>query len=550
MQRLNRRIPALLGLILMSATSVVADDATSDSPQASEVQQLHREARIAAELGDFSLALDRIKDAADRVGDKETSRRAAQAKPAGGSQFANFGEIIQLIRDQTAPDAIWNDTDPDTGGAISISQQGVLLTSSSVMESLRSIKDDSNLLKMADAVKRANHNRDIHQTSTLRMVSLTRVAALASRLVRQGETVPDDLRVLAGLNRIDYLMVYPETGDIVIAGPAGEWKSSADNRVVSVESGRPTLQLDDLVTLLRTFSQRGPGGFVCSIDPVQEQVQAVQAFVAKNQRSLTPATASQFTSEIEQKLGLQNVIVKGLPADSRIASVIVDADYRMKEIGVGRREGVEGMKSYFDLLTRSEQRGSGKMNALRWWMAAGYDAIQVSNDAKVFEFSGNAIQCLSEDQVVRADGSRSGKSKNSRANTKFAELFTKFLPELAQQDVVFADLENVFDLAIVSSLIQRQGLGQRVGFDADGFVTEGLLRPASVDVPEKLMTAAEYRVFNGRSVVVQVAGGVRADFGQLIATERQSNDELDAKTAIATPLGQQNGRWWWDAPVK
>lgn len=550
MQRLNRRIPALLGLILMSATSVVADDATTDTNQGPEVQQLRREARIAAELGDFSLALDRIKDVADRVGDKKTSERAAQAMPAGGSQYADFSSIIQLIRDQTAPEAIWNDVDPEAGGAISVSSQGVLLTSSSVLESLRLIKDDSNLLKMAAAAKRANHNADVHQSSSLRMVSLTRVAALVRNMVRAGEAVPEDLRVLAGLNRIDYLMVYPETGDIVIAGPAGDWKSAGDQRVVSVDNGRPTLRFDDLVTLLRTFSQRGPGGFVCSIDPEQSQVQAVQKFVAMNQRSLTAASAAEFTSEVQQKLGLQNVIIKGIPTDSRIASVIVDADYRMKEIGVGRRDGVDGMKSYFDLMTRSEQRGSGKMNALRWWMAVGYDAIQVSNDAKVFEFSGDAIQCLSEDQVVEADGSRTGKPQNSRANEKFAELFTKLLPELAKQDVVFADLENVFDLAIVSSLIQRQGLAQRVGFDADAFVTEGLLRPASVDVPEKLMTAAEYRVFDGRSVVVQVAGGVRADLSKLIATERESNADLDAKTIIATPLGQQNGRWWWDAPVK
>lgn len=549
MQRLYYRIPAMLGLILMSATCLVADDAISDSKGGPEVEQLRQEARIAAELGDFSLAVSRIKDAATRAGDQATANRAQQAMAAGGSQFANFGEILQLITEQTSPPAQWVQVDGE-GGQISISQQGVLLTSASVLKSLSTIKDSSNLQKMAEAYKQANHNTDARQKSDMRMVSLTRLAAVVRSNVNLNGTVPEDLRVLAGLNRIDYLFVYPDTGDIVIAGPAGDWKSAADQRVVNVESGRPTLQLDDLVTLLRTFSQNGPGGFVCSIDPVQEQVQAVQSFVSQNQKALNPATAAEFTSQVQQKLGLQNVIVKGVPADSRIASVIVEADYRMKEIGVGRREGVDGMKSYFDLMTRSEQRGTGKMDALRWWMAVGYDAIQVSSDANVFEFSGDAIQCLSEDQVVRADGSRSGKGRNSRANTKFAELFTKFLPELAKQDAVFADLENVFDLAIVTSLIQKQGLGQQVGFKADAFVTDRLVRPAPVDVPEKLMTAAEYRVFNGRSVVVQVAGGVRADFGQLIATERQSNDELDAKTAIATPLGQQNGRWWWDAPVK
>ena len=549
MQRFYCRIPAMLGLILMSATCGVADDAISDSSKGPDVEQLRQEARIAAELGDFSLAVSRIKDAATQAGDQATIDRAQQALPAGGSQFANFGEILTLIMEQTSPPARWIQTDGD-GGQISLSQQGVLLTSDSVMKSLSTIKDDSNLLKMADAYKQANHNTNARQTSSLRMVSLTRLAAVVRHTIKAGGTLPDDLRVLAGLNRIDYLFTYPETGDIVIAGPAGDWKLDADQRVVNVETGRPTLQLDDLVTLLQTFSRSGAGGFVCSIDPVQQQVQAVQAFVAHNQKSLNPATAEKFTSMVQDQLGLQNVIVKGVPADSRIASVIVDADYRMKEIGVGRRKGVKGMKSYFDLLSRSEQRGSGKMDALRWWMAIGYDAIQVSSDAKVFEFSGNAIQCLSEDQLVQADGSRTGKERNSRANIKFAELFTKFLPELAKQDVVFADLENVFDLSIVASLIQRQGLGQQVGFRADAFANDQLVKPTSVDVPEKLMTAAEYRVYNGRSVVVQVAGGVRVDISKLTTVDRKANTELDGKANVATPLGQQNGRWWWDAPVK
>lgn len=549
MQRLYCRIPAMLGLILMSATCLVADDVTPVSSKGTEVEQLRQEARIAAERGDFSLAVSRIKDAATRAGDQATADRAQQALPAGGSQFANFGEILQLIMEQTSPPGQWVSIDGE-GGQISLSQQGVLLTSSSVLKSLSTIKDDSNLLKMAEAYKQANHNVDARQTSKMRMVSLTRLAAVVRSTVKQGGALPEDLQVLAGLNRIDYVFAYPETGDIVIAGPAGDWTTAVDQRVVNVDSGRPTLQLDDLVTLLRTFSRNGAGGFVCSIDPVQQQVQAVQKFVAQNQKALNPLTAAEFTSTVEQQLGLQNVIVQGVPADSRIASIIVDADYRMKEIGIGRREGVDGMKSYFDLMTRSEQRGSGKMDALRWWMAVGYDAIQVSNDAKVFEFSGNPIQCLSEDQMVQADGSRTGKGRNSRANTKFAELFTKFLPELAKQDVVFADLENVFDLAIVSSLIQRQGLGQQVGFHADAFVADRLVKPAPVAVPEKLMTAAEYRVFNGRSIVVQVAGGVRVDFGELIKADRKANSELDGKTAVASPMGQQNGRWWWDAPVK
>jgi hypothetical protein len=41
-----------------------------------------------------------------------------------------------------------------------------------------------------------------------------------------------------------------------------------------------------------------------------------------------------------------------------VASVIVDADYQMKLIGIGRRDGAAGMKSYFELAGRAERNGA------------------------------------------------------------------------------------------------------------------------------------------------------------------------------------------------
>lgn len=531
-------------MLSFSASGVAGDNATAKL----KAEQLKMQARVAAEQGDFTTAVQHIRTAAEASGDRKTADRAQQLAPAGGSPFANFGEIITLIQEQTSPPAKWFTIDGE-GGQLSISQQGVFVAAPAVLASLASINDDSHLLQAAELAKQANHNSDVRESSSLRMVSLPRLEAHVAKLIEAGQTIPEDVRAIAGISRIDFLFVYPETGDIVIGGPAGDWSVDDEGRKISNQTKRPTLNLDDLVTLTRTFTRGGTHGFVCTIDPKQAHVATVQDFVNKNRKTLTPKTAANFTQELEQRLGLQNVLVRGVPQDSRVASVIVDADYRMKEIGIGKRQGPAGMKSYFDLLTRSEQRGSGGMDALRWWMAVGYDAINVSPNGKVFEFNGTPIQCLSEDQVVGNNGTRTATGKASRANAKFAELFTKHLPELAAQDVVFADLENIFDLAMVSALVQSHGLGQKVGWTPQTFVAADDLTTQSIDVPKELMTAAHFQVFDGGSIVIQVAGGVRADLSALLNDKDRMKtvESLEGKAPNASPVGQQNARWWWDA---
>ena len=62
---------------------------------------------------------------------------------------------------------------------------------------------------------------------------------------------------LAGLKRVSHIFVYPETRDIVIAGPAAGWTTGAEGRSVSETDGSPILQLDDLVVALRNAYESG-----------------------------------------------------------------------------------------------------------------------------------------------------------------------------------------------------------------------------------------------------------------------------------------------------
>ena len=43
---------------------------------------------------------------------------------------------------------------------------------------------------------------------------------------------------LAGLQRVRYVFVYPESGDLVLAGPAGDWYVNDDGRILSKRYAR------------------------------------------------------------------------------------------------------------------------------------------------------------------------------------------------------------------------------------------------------------------------------------------------------------------------
>ena len=68
------------------------------------------------------------------------------------------------------------------------------------------------------------------------------------------------MQTLAGLKRIKYILVYPETGDIVLAGPAGDWRRDVEGRFVDdkrcagPESRRPRRHAAELPDRPRPFS--------------------------------------------------------------------------------------------------------------------------------------------------------------------------------------------------------------------------------------------------------------------------------------------------------
>lgn len=474
--------------------------------------------------------------------------RSGQPPLAGGGSQADFSQLMQLIQENTSGQ--WEIID-SIGGTMTPFLTGVRAAPSGLLSRVATPDNTGKLKSLAADLRKADLNDDMAQASSMRLVSLTRLERMVARRLEDGLPVPESMMQLAGLTRVQYLFLDVEAGDMILGGPAEAWQYNAQGQPVAATAGRPTLQLDDFITVLRTFAQN-EAEFGCSINTREENVKSLQAFAQQSQaRGPLSAGAGvrNWVNQLQKKLGKQDIVVWGVPNDSRVARVIVEADYRMKLIGIDKLDAGKKIPSYFDLLPTAMQKNPPAMEALRWWLGMKYEAVAHSPDRTAFELIGSSVLCLSENQQLTAEGEHLPTGVSEPINRQFAQNFTDHYAELAQRDLVFADMQNIFDLALVAALIRNERLGERSNWRLGVFASGGAYQPAVHPVPREIDSVVNHKVFNGRDVVVQVAGGVRADVAAVVQDPQVTKAAPDltriAKQADAPKLPA--GRWWWDA---
>ncbi|MBX3443343.1 MAG: DUF1598 domain-containing protein [Planctomyces sp.] len=523
----------------LAAGEFVAAAAAASELPAGEAAEAQARIRAARQGGDYA--------AQQRVSGAATPTAEQSQRPLSGSG-ADFQTLMDLIMEQTT--GPWEELDGE-GGTMTPFESGVRVDPQGVLSRVERQDLDGRLAAIGVRARKASLNEDVAAASDLRIVSLTRLEReVADRLAR-GERVLDSMKQLAGLSEIRYVFADSETGEILIAGPAEGWTIAANGAPVGAASGRPTLRLDDLVVVLRTFEPAARQMFGCSIDPRADGLKAVKSFVEDSQRRgpLASGQARRWAEQIGDLLGRQDITVYGIPTDSRVARVLVEADYRMKLIGVGKLEGGKDIPSYFDLIARQPGLAQGSLDALRWWLTLNTDEVLYSPDRDAFEIRGASVKCLSENQFLTASGERASTGKTEPINRQFAENFTRHYNDLAREQPVFADLKGVFDLALAAAIIRHEGLDTATGWNRGAFAQGGAYEPARYMAPKEVDSVVNHRVFNGRDVVVQVAGGVRADILATVSNPeiRRESDEVGQTAVKAKASALPEGRWWWDA---
>ncbi len=338
-------------------------------------------------------------------------------------------------------------------------------------------------------------DRNVATPSKLRKVSLNRLERVIKERLAKGQPIDDAMQHLAGLNRIQYVFCYPESKDIVIAGPAEAWAEAPSGRMLSVDSGRPVLDLDDMIVALRCFPpgklNKKPFIF-CSIDPTEEGLSRLHQFLRElggrigNPRQ-NPGQDQFIVNGLRERLGMQVITVGGVSPKTHFAQVMVEADYRMKLIGIGLEQPPVHLTSYVARARPSQVSN----NALqRWYFVPNYECVRVSEDAMAMELVGEGVKLVGEDEAVAKDGTRHKAAKGNPASEAFVKAFTKVYPQLAQRSPVYAQLRNCIDMAVAAAFIQNQDYYDMTGWKADTFNDEQAIsveKPATTSISAPLL---------------------------------------------------------------
>ncbi|MDE0818209.1 MAG: DUF1598 domain-containing protein [Pirellulaceae bacterium] len=468
----------------------------------------------------------------------------------GGAAQADFDTLINLIKSTIEPlswdDAGGSGTIQPFPGGIYIDRDGLVVrfdvNNSAELQVIRRGQFDGMF---------SEHGQDIREESSLRKVSLVRLQRELELLRAQGHDPDAAMRNLAGIYKIQYVLVYPESGDIVIAGPAGQWTDDADGRIVHQRTRRPTAKLDHLVELLRNAFSNDPT-LGCSITPRANNLLKTQQYL-KNAagKPIVAGRTEQWLSGLRDSMGRQDVEVFGVDTQTHLAKTMVEADYHMKLIGMGLVPGVPGMNSYMDNLKQAaEKTGTPQaLSMLRWWFTTNYKALHATKDGQAFEIIGSGVKVLSENELIGKLGNRVGTGKSDPLTQQFASEFTKNFEQLSQQYPVYGELRNVFDLALITMLIKSEDLHTRVQWDLDYFLDENGYRVVQAVSPTAVESVISHRLVGGKTVLAGVSGGVLLDPRVVVAEDNIIHDSygiLEAEHKGNANLSLPKAVWWWD----
>ncbi len=375
----------------------------------------------------------------------------------------------------------------------------------------------------------------------IRYVSLTR---LEKALEANNFVLTEEMKYLAGIQRIEYVFFFPETKDVVIAGPAEGWVNDLNaDRVIGIKSKRPVVQLQDLVAALRLYApgESAPGTIGCSIDPTAEGLVRFQQFV----RTVNPRTMSfsDIRNGMISAIGNHTIRIDGVNPSTHFAKVLVEADYRMKLIGIGLEKAPAGLRSFISAADASDVA----RNALcRWYFVPNYQCLRISPDGNAIKLEGQGVKLVGEDEVIGTTGQRSTTAgSQNTASRQFTTSFTSRYEKIAQVNPVYAELRNLIDISIVAAYMQQEDIFGKAGWTMPILGDETKYAIETVSAP-RFAPAACALYFKNNRLMTPIGGGVQIQ--PQIALEAEniiSNSDKDvqqAEQAVKMP----SGKWWWN----
>lgn len=376
----------------------------------------------------------------------------------------------------------------------------------------------------------------LEKSVELRMFSLRALEAACRESLATSTELPEEIRCLSGIQRIQYVFVYPDRNDIVLAGPGEGWRVNENASIVGVTTGRPVLQLADLLVALRTVGHARDPGISCSIDPTPQGRRDFET-VLRKQKQFTPAVLS----ALERAMGPQQISLTGIPDDSHFAHVLVAADYRMKRLAMGLdKSPVADLPSYLEMLQK--KRGKLETATPRWWLACNYEPLLRSEDGLAWEIKGQGVKALTEDDFVGAEGAVKGAGSKSPLAQEWADRLTAKYDELASKDAIFGELRNVMDMCVVAALLHKENLWDKAGCQVPTLASsQSDFELISWNTPKAVSTQCNF-LKAGKEYIITASGGVQIDS---FAVASQTKVEARVEQLRAKVPAPAKGQVWW-----
>ena len=343
----------------------------------------------------------------------------------------------------------------------------------------------------------------------LRMVSLRGLeSAIADAVQNQQGALPDAVKYLAGLQRIQYVFVYPEQNDIILAGPGEGWTLDDKANVVGVKTGQPVLLLDNLLSALRAVNAVQPERISCSIDPTKRGLanykntlnRLSQAGV-RNPNILAP--------QLKRAMGNQTVTINGVPGDTHFARILVAADIRMKQIAM-ELDDSKILPGFITSARNSVSVTNSNVNP-RWWLACNYHSVARDAEGLAWEIRGQGVKTMTESELYQQDGQVQAAGKDPAAQ-KWAHMMTERYNALGKEEPVFTELRNVMDMCVAAAIIRNHNLQQTAQLELPHLLGQQQSITTQVwHAPREISTQTSF-IKTSRGIVITASGGVDIDY--------------------------------------
>jgi hypothetical protein len=418
---------------------------------------------------------------------------------------------------------------------------GILIDSAGVIQQSRFSTDlTSRIRRDLKTKSKKVLSTDVTVASPLRFVSLRRMNDRIAASLGANEELTAEVQHLAGLNRIEWILLDSDNNDVLLGGSAEGFAPMPDGRVVGTTSGRPAIRLQDLLVLLRNAPRNNFMG--CSFDPVPSRLAQSRALLQQNTTAANLAQARNGFLQAGSTLGNWTVSLFGVPTDSSVAMGFVEADYMLKRTALGIDSvGIRGFRSHLALL----QPGDNQMS--RWWFVPDYDAIERDEFETTYRLSGSRIQLRAQEELVDANGNRSDAPSTKLSTQKYARLFNKNVDRIVRKVPAFAHLQNLIDLAMVAAVVQTSPTIEDTRIQMPAIFQPEPLTLPEYSTPREVGSLVNVRSAASRTVIGLIAGGVTIVPRQVLqdANSAVKLDDEEAGSWLAS-IPADTEQWWWD----